>query len=175
VALAVMGVAPTSPSSPPRLRRFWLARAPATGVAAVLILLALTVALRQDGINYRAAQNQAVDRYSQFVTRVANGLRDAISPDQQVVTDAQFVAVRAGRSTPPALVDTSEVRILTHSLTLMQLEAITSQPQVHAVLFFTDGGVKRFSLRPVAGFHAWVAQRFHMLYDYGSDDQLWLR
>lgn len=176
VALAVMGFAPPSPASQPLPRPFALALERTTAVAAALLLLALVTGLRQDVIYYRAAQHQAFDRYSQSVARVATDLREAISPDQQVVTDAQFVTMRAGRTTPPGLVDTSGVRILTHTLSLMQLEAITSQPKVHAVLFFPDrDGAQRFNSPPVAGFHSWVAQRFHLLDDYGSGGQLWMR
>lgn len=102
--------------------------------------------------------------------RIANDLRRAIAPDQWVVTDAQFIAALADRSTPPWLVDTSLIRVQTGYLTLAQIEQAASNPRVHAVLFYT----RRFSSE-VPGFHAWVAQHFHLLYNYGDGQELWVR
>ncbi len=102
--------------------------------------------------------------------RVANDLRHAITRDQWVVTDAQFIAGLADRDTPPALVDTSNVRIYTNYVTLSQLERITSDPRVHAVLFYTD----RLYWQP-RPFLIWVAQHFHLLHDYGPGQELWVR
>jgi hypothetical protein len=140
-------------------------------IAVVLLLLVAGADLSQDASYYRTAQARSVDGLAQLEARVAADLRSAITPDQQVITDAQFVAGLAGRDTPPSLVDTSMVRIETGYLTLAQLEAAASQSQVHAVLFFSG----RFSLPQVAAFHAWVAQHFHMLHDYGAGRQLWVR
>jgi hypothetical protein len=142
-----------------------------TGLATVLLLLTVATSLQQDVMYYRTAQARGVDGLAQLEARVAADLRKAISPDQQVVTDAQFVAALADRNTPPWLVDTSMVRIDSGNLTLAQLESITAQPQVHAVLFFTG----RFHLPPVAGFHAWVAHHFRLLYEYGAGRELWVR
>jgi 4-amino-4-deoxy-L-arabinose transferase-like glycosyltransferase len=102
--------------------------------------------------------------------RVANDLRRAITREQWVVTDAQFIAGLADRDTPPALVDTSRVRISTGYVTLAQLEQITSEPRVHAVLFYTD---RLYDELP--DFLVWVAQHFHLLHDYGPGQELWVR
>jgi len=102
--------------------------------------------------------------------RVANDLRHAITREQWVITDAQFIAGLADRDTPPALVDTSSVRIKTGYVTLAQLEQIASDPRVHAVLFYTD----RLYWEP-APFLIWVAQHFHLLHDYGPGQELWVR
>ena len=102
--------------------------------------------------------------------RVANDLRHAITREQWVVTDAQFIAGLADRDTPPALVDTSRVRISTGYVTLAQLEQVASDPRVHAVLFYTD---RLYDELP--DFLVWVARHFHLLHDYGPGQELWVR
>ena len=102
--------------------------------------------------------------------RVANDLRHAITREQWVVTDAQFIAGLADRDTPPGLVDTSGVRIDTGYVTLAQLEQIAASPRVHAVLFYTD----RLYWEP-REFLIWVARHFHLLHNYGPGQELWVR
>lgn len=176
VSLAAMGVALPSPakqrvsSSGARLDMEAVQTIMA-GMGAVLVLLTAVSSLSQDTTYYRTAQARGVDGQAQLEARVASDLRAAISPGQQIVTDAQFVAALAERDTPPALVDTSMVRINSGYLTLARLESIASQPQVHAVLFFTG----RFHLPAVGAFHAWVAQHFHLLHNYGAGRELWVR
>lgn len=186
IALAAMGFARPSQSSQssslaqqPVSREYGgdirakpdIARIILVGLASILLLLTVATSLRQDVTYYRTAQARGVDGLAQLEARVSADLSAALSPDQQVVTDAQFVAALADRDTPPWLVDTSTVRIDTGNLTLAQLESITAQPQVHAVLFFTG----RFGLPPVAPFHAWVARHFRLLHDYGGGRELWVR
>jgi Dolichyl-phosphate-mannose-protein mannosyltransferase len=140
-------------------------------IALLLILVTVGLDVRQDRQYYRTAAARSVDGLEQREARVASDLRTAITPGQWVVTDAQFVAALAHRNTPPSLVDTSAVRIDTGYLTVQQLIAVTSGPQVHAVLFFSG----RFSLPNVAAFHTWVAQHFHLLHNYGGGQELWVR
>ncbi|HKV57335.1 MAG TPA: hypothetical protein VJO32_03605, partial [Ktedonobacteraceae bacterium] len=172
IALAVMGIA-----EPAVYKRTFASASSAsmvmilTWIAVALILFTAVLDVRSDLIYYNNATARGIDGLAQLETRVATDLDRAITPDQQVVTDAQFVADLASRDTPPALVDTSMVRITTGSVTLAQLESLIAQPQVHAVLFFTG----RFGLPDVAAFHAWVAQRFHLLHNYGSGRELWVR
>ncbi len=172
IALSVMGIA-----DPSAYRRVFATASVSkvaiflTWAAVLLILLTAVLDARQDRSYYRNAAASSVDSTAQLEARVAADLRAAIAPDQQVVTDGQFIAALANRDTPPALVDTSMVRIETHYLTLGQLESIASQPQVHAVLFFTG----RFHLPDVAAFHAWVAQHFRLLHSYGGGRELWVR
>jgi hypothetical protein len=147
------------------------ARTYLTWVAIALILVTALLDVRQDRAYYRTAQASSVSALTQFEARVAADLQRAITHDQLVVTDAQFIAGLADRTTPPGLVDTSAVRINSGYLTLSALESATSQPQVHAVLFFTG----RFNLAHIAAFHAWVAQNFHLLHDYGGGRELWVR
>jgi Dolichyl-phosphate-mannose-protein mannosyltransferase len=172
IGLAVMGIA-----EPVAYKRAFASAsslsmtAVFTWIAVLLILFTAMLETRTDLIYYNNAAARGVDGLAQLEARVAADLDHAITPGQQVVTDAQFIADLASRDTPPALVDTSMVRITTGSITLARLEALTAQPQVHAVLFFTG----RFGLPGVATFHAWVAQRFHLLHNYGSGRELWVR
>ena len=140
-------------------------------LAVILILVAAGVNARQDVTYYHADAQQSNNGYTRLEARVANDLRDSITPGQLVVTDAQFVAALANRSTPPSLVDTSMVRIDSGYLTLQQLEDATAQPDVHAVLFFTG----RLTLPAIAPFHTWVTQHFHLKYRYGPGEELWVR
>ncbi len=140
-------------------------------LALLLILVAAGVNVRQDLTYYNSTARQSTSTYTLLESRVATDLRNSIAPDQLVITDAQFVAALANRSTPPLLVDTSTVRIDSGYLTLQQLESEASQPDVHAVLFFTN----RLTLPDVAPFHAWVAQHFHLKYTYGTGQELWVR
>ncbi len=140
-----------------------------TALALVLILVNVYADARYYPSYYRSVAEQGSN--TQFQTRVANDLRTSLKPGELVVTDGQFVAALAGRSTPPQLVDTSLVRIAGGSLTLSQLIAIASQRQVHAVLFFTH----RLTMPALAGFHPWVAQHFHLKYNYGQGMELWVR
>jgi hypothetical protein len=139
-------------------------------VAIALILVTAVLDARQDRAYYRAAQASSVSALTQLEARAAADLRQAITPGQLVVTDAQFIAGLADRNTPAALVDTSAVHIESGYITLSQLESAASQPQVHAVLFFTG----RFHLPAVAAFHDWVARNFHLLHNYGGGRELWV-
>jgi 4-amino-4-deoxy-L-arabinose transferase-like glycosyltransferase len=172
IALAVMGI--SDPSTRNKNSSSGImpgARTYLTWVAIALILVTALLDARQDRAYYRTAQASSVSALTQFEARVAADLQRAITHDQLVVTDDQFIAGLADRTTPPGLVDTSAVRINSGYLTLSALESATSQAQVHAVLFFTG----RFNLPYVAAFHAWVAQNFHLLHNYGGGRELWVR
>lgn len=171
VALAVLGIADPFANATPRRATSSNVTMYFSWVAIALILVAAALDAQQDRAYYRAAQANSVSALTQLEARVAADLRQAITPGQLVVTDAQFIAGLADRNTPPALVDTSAVHIESGYITLSQLESATSQPQVHAVLFFTG----RFHLPAVAAFHAWVAKNFHLLHDYGGGRELWVR
>jgi len=172
IALAVIGIRNTSMPREymfkdlmPTLEKL------ATPLAVLLILLAAAFAIQQDIAYYGTDAALSGNGLVRQEARVAVDLRQAIAADQWVVTDAQFIADMADRNTPPALVDTSMVRIDSGDLTLQQLIDATSQPQVHAVLFFSG----RFYLRNVRAFHNWVAQHFHLLHVYGPGMELWVR
>lgn len=141
-------------------------------LALLLLLVASGVNVGQDVVYYNNAAQQSTSAYTRLEARVATDLRNSITPNQVVITDAQFIAALANRSTPPSLVDTSTVRIESGYVTLQQLESAASQPDVHAVLFFTN---RLLTLPSVAPFHAWVAQHFHLKYTYGTGQELWVR
>lgn len=104
-----------------------------------------------------------------FISQVASDLERLTTPQQQVITDDQYIAALANRDVPPELVDTSSVRITTGYLTTAQVTALAAQPQVGAILFYTG----RFDKLP--GFRAWVAQHFHLARSYGPGQDLYLR
>lgn len=140
-------------------------------IAVGLILLTVVLSAWQDKQYYHNAAYVATDQQTQQELHIAADLQHAIAPNQEVITDAQFIAGLADRNTPPFLVDTSTVRITSGYLTLAQLENAASQPQVRAVLFYTG----RLAAPETASFHAWVAQRFRLLHNYGAGRELWVR
>jgi hypothetical protein len=164
------------------------------GIALVLILLALVLAVQQEFFYYAGASTFTVNTVilqdtfytkltmkdpgpevvqdSPLAAQIAADLKQALAPDQWVITDGQFIAGLADRSVPPGLVDTSTVRIDTGLVTLHSLEQAALDPRVHAVLFATG----RFSGDVhLAGFHAWIAAHYHLLRSYGQGIELWVR
>ena len=167
IALAVMGIGDTSryPAYKPILAKS------ITLISLLILLVTILLAVPQDRIYYHNATIHSTDGLAQQEAIVATDLRNAIAPDQLVITDAQFIAGLADRSTPPSLVDTSAVRIETGYIMSQQLINEASQPQVHAVLFFT-GRLYRPSLM---AFHTWVTQHFQLIHRYGHGQELWVR
>ena len=140
-------------------------------IAIFLILITVVLAVWQDRQYYTHVASIAADQETQQELRVAADLNHAIAGGQLVITDAQFIAGLADRNTPPSLVDTSTVRIVSGYLTLAQLENAASQTQVHAVLFYSG----RLGAPETAPFHAWVARHFRLLHNYGHGRELWVR
>ncbi|HLW00480.1 MAG TPA: glycosyltransferase family 39 protein [Ktedonobacterales bacterium] len=103
------------------------------------------------------------------VSQVASDLQRLTTPQQQVITDDQYIAALANRDVPPELVDTSDVRIVTGYLTAEQVITLAEQPQVGAVLFYTG------RLDKLPGVRAWVEQHFHLARSYGKGQDLYLR
>jgi 4-amino-4-deoxy-L-arabinose transferase-like glycosyltransferase len=172
IALAVMGIGNRSLQSRETSSNVMSKATPYfTWIAIALIMITAIFNVQQDRLYYRTTVAKSASEFTLLESKVATDLRLATEPNQLVVTDAQFIASLADRTTPPALVDTSAVRITSNYLTLSQLENATSQPQVHAVLFFTG----RFYLPNVARYHSWVAQHFHLLHNYGAGRELWVR
>lgn len=142
-----------------------------TLLAVLLILIIIGTDLPQYPPYYQMVSSRGTGATAQFQEHVANDVRNSVAPDQLVVTDGQFVVSMASRNTPPDLVDTSIVRIVTGYVTLQQLVHDASQPQVHAVLFFMD----RLHLPQLAAFYSWVTRHFHLKYRYGPGKELWVR
>ncbi len=105
----------------------------------------------------------------QQIAKVVADLRKATTQDDWVITDGQFLVALADRNTPPALTDTSFVRISTGYLTTQQLVEAASDPRVKAVLFSSD------RLASKADFHGWVAQHFPTKHSYAPMIELWIR
>ncbi len=169
IAMAVMGVSRTFPADSFLTRLKLPQIMPA--MAALIILASVVTSLPQYTSYYQYANKQGGDAEVGLQKQVVKDLHNAITADQLVVTDDQFAAGLAERSTPASLVDTSMVRVVSGYLTQQQLESEASQPQVHAVLFFTD----RLRLPRVAGFYSWVTRHFHLKYRYGPGRELWVK
>jgi 4-amino-4-deoxy-L-arabinose transferase-like glycosyltransferase len=198
IGLSVMGVAPITPAGK-RLRMligrllrslplkialiskkcaFLKAVCKATDPRVNLtMMLAIMLVLCQIVINFQAIHSfynktyiNAHSQTTQSNMQVAQDLQQATKPDQLVITDAQFIAAQAGRNTPASLVDTSNVRLSTGYVTTQQLIEAASQPQVQAVLFYTN---RLDLIRP--SFYNWVQQHFHLAKHYGTHKELWIK
>ncbi|MBV9229837.1 MAG: phospholipid carrier-dependent glycosyltransferase, partial [Chloroflexi bacterium] len=146
-----------------------------SNVATIITVAAILIAVLMDArgsLSYLRGQHALglADATRQDL-QVAKDLQAVTRPDQLVITDAQFVADLAERSTPASLVDTSQVRIQSGYVTTAQLIQEAGQPQVHAVLFYTG----RLSMQNVGEFHTWVTQHFRLAHDYGGGRELWLK
>ena len=166
IALEVMGIGPI------RWQKTPAALLSSITSAIALIFILVSVLLNAQGVQryYRVERAQAAADYA-GQQKVVKDLRAGVQPGQLVITDAQFLAGLADRSTPAALVDTSIVRIDTGYVTSRQLIQEASQPRVRAVLFYTG----RLNLKSTAAFHAWVTRHFRLAHTYGNGKELWIR
>ncbi len=131
------------------------------GIIAALLLIAVVVS---------GAHTIAAPRVLPLSLAQAVGdLQQFTLASEWVVTDEQMAAVVAGRQVPPALVDTSLVRITSGALTTAQAIAAASDPHVTAILWYSG----RFDRLP--GFHAWVVAHFSQVITYGGTRGLFLR
>lgn len=83
-------------------------------------------------------------------------LREVTAPGDFVITDDQFTAALANRDTPPELVDTSKVRVLSGDLTTQELAAIADRSDVRVILL----DQRYDSLRELPGFQEWVRSEY---------------
>jgi 4-amino-4-deoxy-L-arabinose transferase-like glycosyltransferase len=195
IALAIMGISPiTSTEKCPRLlespwqplkiaflsKRLTLLKGISTTthpLAYSTTILAMILAICQVVVNVQSIQSFYNNSYAmayspqvQFNMQFVQYLQQVTKRDQLVITDAQFIAAQANRSTPASLVDTSFVRIIAGNVTTEQLKKEASQPQVHAILFYTDR-LDRF----LPAFDNWVQHHFHLAYTYGKEEELWVK
>jgi 4-amino-4-deoxy-L-arabinose transferase-like glycosyltransferase len=198
IALATMGISPiTSAEKRPRLledllfprlprkaplsKRLTFLKGISTTthalVAYTITVLAMILAICQIFINIQAIRffydhSYVIARSPnvQLNMHVVQDLQRFTKQDQLVITDTQFIAAQANRNTPASLVDTSDVRIIVGYVTTRQLRKEASQPQVHAILFYTDR-LDRF----LPSFYNWVRRHFHRAYYYGRGKELWVR
>ncbi len=167
IALTVLGMQPID------LRAGWR-RLPVistvfTVVSLLLIVFVLATGLIGVHAYYKNIQVEAVSGPTRQEQQVASDVRDATPAGQLVITDAQFVAGLAQRSTPPDLVDTSSVRIASGYVSTQQVINDASQTNVRALLFYSG----RFSALP--GLHSWVKKHFHLVHNYGNGQELWVK
>jgi 4-amino-4-deoxy-L-arabinose transferase-like glycosyltransferase len=168
VALAIVGIIPIKME-----RKTWtILLNIGSAITLVLLMVALIMNLQGEQLYFQGERLQAASSATQSDLRVSQALHDATKAGELVITDDQFIAALADRNTPPSLVDTSIVRIDTHYLTLQQLIQAASQPQVHAVLFYTG----RLSIKSVSDFHVWIATHgFRLIRHYKPGQELWIR
>jgi hypothetical protein len=102
------------------------------------------------------------------VRPAVTALRTTTTPDQAVITDDQFAAALANRSTPPELVDTSQVRVLSGDLTAAEVERIAERSDVRAMLLATDRLVK------LPGLQDWLRQHYPEVRQIDPDRKLYL-
>jgi uncharacterized protein (TIGR03382 family) len=141
-----------------------LARGAPARLRASLILL--LVALLASTLWIHAQQTSDGSR-----SRAVSAVKRVTEPNQFVITDDQYTVGLANRSTPPELVDTSKVRVLSGDLTLNQLDTIANRPDVCAVL--VDDHYVSLSLLP--GFRDWLDRRFPVARPLGEGRVLYLR
>ena len=130
-------------------------------VATVCVIVSLSLTMRDlQGANQPVTSTDA---------QMALALQGQTLRSDLVVTDDQYVAGLADRSVPPALVDTSTVRIESGYLTAAQLESIITRDDVRAILFASG----RFNQIP--GFRAWVASQFTSVATFGPGQTLYIK
>jgi 4-amino-4-deoxy-L-arabinose transferase-like glycosyltransferase len=167
VSLAIVGI---SPIRWDKKRSSILVNA-ATAITIIVLLFVSYTNWQGEQAYYRSSLEQATSKAVKQDAQAVQDLQNETAPGQLVITDAQFLAGLANRNTPPSLVDTSLVRILTGNVTADQLIQEASQPQVHAVLFYTY----RLDIKNIADFHTWVAQHFRLVHHYGPGQELWVK
>lgn len=170
ISLAIMGLVPISLE---QLRTATIKNAASivTVLAVLLILLASAFNFINSRSYLRVQHGRALAAAQSPGIHVMRDLQSVTQPGQLVITDGQFLAAQADRSTPPELVDTSSVRVETGYLTSQQLIDAAAQPQVHAVLFYTH----RLHINALAPFYTWLTQNYHLVRDYGNGSSLWVK
>ncbi|HEX8983513.1 MAG TPA: phospholipid carrier-dependent glycosyltransferase [Ktedonobacterales bacterium] len=134
------------------------------GVYAVLTMcVVIGLAL---GVGSGRTDAQAPNADSQLVV---NAITAFTTAGQPIVTDDQYLAALADRSTPPELVDTSNVRIDTKNLTSAQLEAILSRPDTRFVVL-ASGRLQR-----MPDFVPWLNTNYRKLVDLGDGRAIYER
>ncbi len=173
IALTVLGLSDSA--SVEQAREILHARMPSAHLGGLLMGLLVFAAVVAGVVgsyrHYQGLRARAESSVARGAAAMAADLQRVTTPAQWIITDAQFVAALADRDTPPLLVDTSQVRILTGYLTTQELLEAASDPRVHVVLFATN----RLALGPAAGFHSWVSQHFALVRRHGPGIELWIR
>jgi len=150
--------------------------AAALPVAAVLVVAAAALGIgTARSLSADVARSQPIPAID---TAMARALDATTGPNEVIVTDLQYVAGLAGRSVPPWLVDTSQVRITVgyldgHFLSTGQvLDAITHD-RVRVILYGGLSSSHRLSELP--GFLPWVRQHYRPAVRFGPDQVLYIK
>ena len=141
-----------------------LVRGASTRLQACLVLLLAALLASTMWVHAQQTSDASRSRAVRAVSRVTE-------PNQLVITDDQYTVGLANRNTPPELVDTSKVRLLSGDLTLDQLDAIANRPDVSAVL--VDDHYVSLSLLP--GSRDWLDRRFPVARPLGEGRVLYLK
>jgi len=149
-------------------RPVWCGR----GAAAALGLLGVA-ALDFVQLHAYEAEQAALDATeSAAIASVAAEIRGTIKSDRRLITDAPFIAALANRDPLPAMVDLSQVRLRSHSLTSSDLIHAAQEPNVQAVLFDSEANI----LAAQADFYAWVSQHYRLVRRFAPGrHELWLK
>ena len=106
------------------------------------------------------------------LTRVVDWIRDHTEPGELVAGDDPLAIFLAGREAPPALCDTSQARILSHSLTLADA---ADHSLAARVVVLRKGG--RLSHLP--GYTRWLRTQYRLLTpaesSVGRSRDVWIR
>jgi len=122
-------------------------------------------------LRYYQDQRSHAMKQNVVITSVVFDLKDHTSANQQIITDAPFLAALANRQLPATLVDTSMVRVMTGFVTTEQLIKEANNPQVGAILFYSG----RFNLKNTEDFHEWVVSHYRLARSYGHGKELWVK
>lgn len=148
---------------PPSSTAGWRPRAVAV-VASAALICALA------GVSTATWLGLARESGDQTATAAQVGrLASLVPPGSVIVTDDQAAAAAADLDTPPGLVDTSLVRILSGDLRIEEVETALTPPEVAGVLFATT------RLDHLEGLRSWVRQRFPVADDIGGGKILYRR
>ena len=129
--------------------RIWIS------AGATLVCVGLAIA---GSSQYEAQLRAAVSPPFQPVAEEAEIALGALTaPDDLVVSDAQMIAFRARRQSPPALADTSSARLASGNLTDEQLIAQTQSSGANTILFWSG------RLESAGAFVQWVGQNYRVV------------
>lgn len=137
-------------------------------VARIAVVCVALMALANLGAGILDAR-QAAQPIPDARRQIASALRAETLPQDQVVTDDQYIAGLADRTVLPQLVDTSEVRIASGYLTAQQLEAVITKADARVILFASG----RFDHVP--GFRRWVREHYSQAIDFGGGHTLYIK
>lgn len=137
-------------------------------VARIAVVCLALVALASLGICIVKVK-EAAQPIPDAQRQIASALRAETLPQDQIVTDDQYIAGLADRTVLPQLVDTSQVRIASGYLTAQQLESVITKADARVILFASG----RFDAVP--GFREWVRENYTRAADFGGGHTLYIK